>query len=356
MLIASRVVGKVGIGGLIGMNRLLRRDFIRLGGMGLAALGLSPRARGAGAEGFPDAELLCRVFARADLYSRPTADSTFMGSAYDDAVLEVYREVVGRGSYYNHCWYETPYGFIWAPEAQLVRNRPNQIMESVPDGGIWTEVTVPYVEGRVSPDPWASTWYRLYYAMILNVDARAETSDGETWYRVHDENDVVMYAPGWAFRPIAAEEMLPISPEVQDKRIVINLNRQDLSAFENGIEVYYCRISSGIKDNNGEWSTPPGSDAIWWKMVSRHMSGGTLFAGYDLPGVGWTAVFYEDGHAIHATYWHNYFGRADSHGCVNAKPEDAKWLFRWTSPSVDYRPGNVTMYWPDQGTRVYIEE
>jgi hypothetical protein len=32
-----------------------------------------------------------------------------------------------------------------------------------------------------------------------------------------------------------------------------------------------------------------------------------------------------------------------SRGCVNARPEDAKWVFRWTLPSVPLDPGDITV-------------
>ena len=35
------------------------------------------------------------------------------------------------------------------------------------------------------------------------------------------------------------------------------------------------------------------------------------------------------------TYWHKNFGTPMSHGCVNMVSE-AKWLFRWTDPKVEY--------------------
>ena len=51
--------------------------------------------------------------------------------------------------------------------------------------------------------------------------------------------------------------------------------------------------------------------------------------GYNLPNVPWTMYFY-GGYAIHGAYWHNNFGQRMSHGCVNMKPNEAKWLFNWT--------------------------
>jgi lipoprotein-anchoring transpeptidase ErfK/SrfK len=36
--------------------------------------------------------------------------------------------------------------------------------------------------------------------------------------------------------------------------------------------------------------------------------------------------------AFHGTYWHTDYGTPRSHGCVNMRPEEAKWLYRWTTP------------------------
>ena len=57
---------------------------------------------------------------------------------------------------------------------------------------------------------------------------------------------------------------------------------------------------------------------------------------FSLPGVPWTCFFASPGgYAFHGTYWHNNFGLQMSHGCVNMRNEDAKWLFRWTTPVFD---------------------
>ena len=53
---------------------------------------------------------------------------------------------------------------------------------------------------------------------------------------------------------------------------------------------------------------------------------------YELPGVPWTCFFTEKGHAFHGTYWHDNFGSPMSHGCINMRNEDAKWLYRWLTP------------------------
>ena len=283
-----------------------------------------------------------------------------MGERAFDEVLTLHRRVVGRGVFpHNHVWFETPDGFLWSGFAQPVRDVRNSPDPNLPATGVWTEVSVPFVDGRLAPDLSSGTLYRLYYAMILNVDSAVTASDGVVLYRVHDENGIVMYAPAEAFRIIPQEDISPISPDGEAKEIRVDLARQELSAFESGVEVYYCRVSSGYALLEGgvrQWNTPIGTMHTWRKMISRHMSGGDEVSGYDLPGVGWTILFHGSGAAIHSTYWHNDFGTPRSRGCINVAPEDARWLFRWSQPQIEYRPGDVTLYWPEHGTKVMVSE
>lgn len=71
--------------------------------------------------------------------------------------------------------------------------------------------------------------------------------------------------------------------------------------------------------------------------------------------VGWVSLFVGMGVAIHSTYWHNNYGEPSSRGCVNANPDDAKWVFRWNQLEVMYDPGDVTVEMPG-GTKVSVEK
>ena len=82
------------------------------------------------------------------------------------------------------------------------------------------------------------------------------------------------------------------------------------------------------------------------------MAGGTVSGGYDTPGVSW-CNFFAEGVAIHSTFWHNDYGVPRSHGCVNVNPEDAKWIFRWSTPTVSLEPGDITVGMPG-GTQVDV--
>ena len=64
--------------------------------------------------------------------------------------------------------------------------------------------------------------------------------------------------------------------------------------------------------------------------------------------------FAGNGEALHAAYWHNDFGHTKSRGCINMRPADAKWLFRWTLPVVAYEPGDITVDWDHRGTMIDV--
>jgi hypothetical protein len=190
-----------------------------------------------------------------------------------------------------------------------------------------------------------------------------KVDSGATWYRVREKYGTfgdVFWAPGEAFRMIPPAEMQPISPDVSDKRVEVDLLHQTMSCYEGNAEVFFCTVSTGGKyDAEGNpidtWSTPVGRHSIWRKMVSVHMTGGTTGGGYDLPGIGWTVLFSGNGVAVHSTFWHNSYGIPRSHGCVNARPEDARFIFRWTQPSVEYEAGDVTIS-GDGSTKVFVKE
>jgi hypothetical protein len=50
----------------------------------------------------------------------------------------------------------------------------------------------------------------------------------------------------------------------------------------------------------------------------------------DVPYV----MYFHDGYALHSAYWHDQFGLARSHGCINLAPIDALRVFRFTEPQV----------------------
>jgi lipoprotein-anchoring transpeptidase ErfK/SrfK len=360
-----------------------RRDFLKLAALSMGGLSLRPWRRLLILPDFPQAERLGRVaVGKVDLKARPDPDSQTLGVLYEDAVLPWLREVSGANPAYifnNQRWVETPQGYIYGPYVQPVFNRPNQPVDTLPASsrgpGMWAEVTVPYAEAALDRAPSSNSWVevkleeglplRVYYSQSFWVDQVKTDSQGSVLYRINPNyygGVDMLWVAAEALRPITEEEFSPINPDVSNKHIVVDVIHQTLSCFEGDREVYFCRVSTGAKfDMYGNvvdnWATPIGLHRVTRKYISLQMSGGTTGAGYDLPGIAWTTIFATGGVAIHSTFWHNNFGDPVSHGCVNCTPDDAKWIFRWTMPSVVYDPGmlDVTIT-GDDSTQVKVIE
>lgn len=363
-------------------NPLSRRDFLKLttlsaGVIGLETLGL-PRwfARPSLAQGPASPRLGRVVWWGTELKTGPSLESQTVRALREDELFPWLRERVGSHFERNQTWVETPEGYIWAPHLQPVYDRPNQPSTTLPTGslgsGVWVEVSVPFVDMLLENPPARSPWLsdrldaglapRLYFSQIVWIDQVRTDTQGRIWYRVNERFGYgdIFWAPAEAFRSISLGEMEPISPEIEEKSILVDVGRQSLTCFEGRTEVYYCRCSTGalwdyLGNRVDAWATPVGSHVVWRKLVSLHMSGGTTGGGWDLPGIGWTTLFVGTGVAIHSTFWHNNFGVPMSRGCVNVRPEDASWVFRWTQPIVPYDPGDVTVPLPG-GTLIRVIE
>lgn len=305
----------------------------------------------------------------------PSANSEIVKSVYEDTVLPWIKEVIGEApaGRTSRKWVETPDGYIFSPSFQPVKNIPNQIVSEIPTvstgKGMWAEVTVPYTDLFLINPPARSPWLkesaspRLYYSQVVWIDDMVTHSSGQVLYRVNEIHGTygdIFYAAGEAFRPITTEEVSPIHPEVEDKKVIINLSQQTLSCLEGVREVFFCTVSTGAVYNAygervEEWGTPVGPHPIWRKLFSLHMSGGASGAGWDTMGIPWTSLFAGEGMALHSTFWHNGFGERLSHGCVNMRPDDAKWVFRWCLPDVPFETGDITVSMPG-GTIVEVVE
>lgn len=354
-----------------------RRDFLKLATLGAGALAFRPFEKTVLPE-FPQADKLGRItVGKVDVFMHPDANSQIIGALYEDNVVPWIRESVGiMPGRINQRWVETPYGFIWGGNLQPVWNKPNIVVTNLPatslGQGMWVEVTVPYVDLILDNPPARASWLqyresirlpaRFFYSQIIWVDQIRADESGQMWYRLNEKygSGDLFWGQAEAFRPLATDEISPINPLAEEKRIVVKIWEQTLSCFEGKTEVHFARISSGaLYDAWGNrvdvWETPVGEFPIWRKAISLPLSGGSASAGWSLPAVGWVSLFVGSGVAIHSTYWHNNYGEPSSRGCVNASPFDAKWIFRWSQPVVPYDPGDVTVEMPG-GTKVSVEK
>jgi hypothetical protein len=378
------------------MNQnLSRRDFLKIAGVGLGTLAFRPYKRfdleylsaSRRLPQFPASDIIGRtVDPDINLRSSPTDDpNNVISKLGADALVEWGRQVLGNATgLVNQRYVETPQGYIYSSVLQPTRNLPNSPINEIPAGqsGFWAEVTVPYVdlahEGVVA-SPWLRSNIehnfppRLYYGQVVWID-RIRTDNGFVEYRWNEDanghgygygaSGEYFWADGAGLKVLTEADVAPISPDIDpnEKKIQANLDYQTLSCYEGNTEVYFCRISSGIGidfstgQKSQELATPVGNLLTHWKIVSLNMTAGTYQSGYSTPAVPWNTMISGDGVAIHGAFWHNAFGEKRSHGCINVTPEDAKWIFRWTTPFVSLAQSEIRISLPDHGTIVVSSE
>jgi hypothetical protein len=139
------------------------------------------------------------------------------------------------------------------------------------------------------------------------------------------------------------------------KWLDVSVKDQTLVAYVGRRPVYVTLVStgrSGMADPEETDATVRGTFMIYQKEVSSTMDGAEdksdSFNLHDVPFV----QYFHKGYALHGTYWHDEFGKARSHGCVNLAPVDAAWLFEWTDPSVPSDWHGVLN--KERGTVVYV--
>jgi hypothetical protein len=346
------------------MTKFSRRDFLKLTGISLAGLAFAPYQPPYNQ--FDDGLLGRIATTQLSIYSRPDDTSTIVGQRYRDEILNIYEEVTSTTPGYNPVWYRVWGGYIHRARVQKVKVLLNAPAAALRKDGQIGEVTVPFTQAmRLIGKNWELS-YRLYYGTVHWIDSIAPGPDGAPWYGIKDELlEVIYYVPAAHIRLIKDEELAPITPEVpfQNKRIEVSIETQRLTCYEYDQPVFTTIISSGRLSSqpgpNGiPTRTPLGEYNVRVKMPSKHMGNGSLAAdieAYELPGVPWTTFFTTQGHAFHGTYWHDNFGVPMSSGCINMRNEEAKWLFRWCTPSAAMSELNpATMDRKGYGTKIVI--
>jgi lipoprotein-anchoring transpeptidase ErfK/SrfK len=262
-------------------------------------------------------------------------DAKLVRIARRDEVLHLYKQGPGDAlESHNPIWYETDDGYAYSSWVQPVEDVKNVPEPEKAAAKFWGEVTVPFTDSRVQPDPKARRYMRLYYTSVYRVIGAVMGKDDQWWYRLQDGVGwgPGPYVPAVHLRRIDPSELTPISPEVTNKRIEVNLKEQTITACENDQPVLTSRVASGF----GSHYTPKGLHPVLFKNMASRMTGGVGDDFYDLPGVPFPTYITWSGVAIHGAYWHNDFGRPRSHGCLNVPAPVARWFWRWTVPNVPY--------------------
>ena len=333
---------------------LSRREFLKLSGAALLSFVLANIRLTSVEAASPPTQ--GRVLATSlNVRDFPAFSGKKVGVLKRDDMVDIIDQVYGgeQGDY-NRLWYRLAnQNYVYSGWVQRVKTILNPAVTEIPKGGVLGEITVPFADSTYGINTSPSPGPRLYYGTTHWISAvLMDKRDGSLWYKAFDPASRAYYyiRPQW-LHLVSPQEIAPISPQVpeQAKHIEIHLDRQLLLAHEWDVLVYAARVATGRKN----YESPTGWFRTFHKRPTYHMFGGAdEFSIFDLPGVPWDSYITENGVAMHGTYWHNDFGAPHSHGCINMAIEDARWIFRWTLPTVP--PGENFILQPGLGTKVLI--
>ncbi|HSL45943.1 MAG TPA: L,D-transpeptidase [Anaerolineales bacterium] len=338
--------------------QISRREFLKLASAGTLAFALNDLR-------------LDRAFAKTTqikqgritwsgipLYDAPAFQANQIHHFGADKVIEItgMEENGEAGNPYNSVWYKVDNGYTYSGWIQPVETNYQKPVFTLPEKGQVGEITVPFCDTKKDPYTYAERGYRIYYGSTHWVKKIIVQRDEKSiWYQIYDFHlKRNYYVASHDMRLIPNEELTTLSPEVPDeqKKIVVDINTQLVTAFEGEKLVFSQRCASGVRGTE----TPKGEFRTYHKGPSVHMTneGDAVESEsvYSLPGVPWCSFFTGAGNAFHGAYWHNDYGRPRSHGCVNLPSEAAKFLYRWSKPVVPADSDYIHL--PGEGTIVQI--
>ena len=330
------------------VDALSRRDFLKLAGYGMLGLWLPDLPRFLSQSTFAS-DLQGRVtYNTLWSYDAPSESAKRVEMYWRDLVIPLSGAAISENEEdYNRVWYAVDEkSYVYSGGVQPVSTLLNQPVSEVPSNGLLGEVSVPFTDAHEEPDADAKVAHRLYYETVHWITQKVVGADGKSWYRLLDDKfNLYYYTPAKYLRIIPDKELAPISPDLpeSEKLIDVNLSQQLVLAYEESRLVFAARAATGYQYRSGRWTTPIGQFITSYKRPTRHMAAGDIASnGFDLPGVPWVLYITKSGISLHGTYWHNDYGHPHSHGCINLTPQAAKWLYRWTLPSVE--PGKQFAY------------
>ncbi len=115
-----------------------------------------------------------------------------------------------------------------------------------------------------------------------------------------------------------------------EKWIDINLSKRTVTAYVGTTPVWGPR---SMVDGKAGYGTVTGSFEIYLRYDKQDMTNQSRYPKghpkhYYTKDVPWVQYFH-GGYAIHGAPWRSSFGYSGSHGCVNMRVSDAKWLYNW---------------------------
>ena len=217
----------------------------------------------------------------------------------------------------------------------------------VPEGVVAAWAAEAPVLVRAAAGETAPVVGRVEYHREIHVASTPVRVGEVDWYALHGDDLPVGFVSDEDIR-----RWIPAAPLDEPRWLDVELSEQTLTIYEGDVPVFVTLISSGAGDN----PTPRGVFRIWHKQALGDMSSlPGAEDSYTVEDVPWVMYFHRR-FALHASFWHNKFGRRRSHGCINLSPMDAARVFGQTTPTVP--PGWTFVYEHEDepGTTVRIRK
>jgi lipoprotein-anchoring transpeptidase ErfK/SrfK len=154
---------------------------------------------------------------------------------------------------------------------------------------------------------------------------------GEKWIEVDESEQVLVLWNG---------KKAEFATLVSTGRPAIGDPKETYSTIRGVFRIYAKHISATMDSDEGmgkkanadkglkpgdEGYVPEKGDGVYGVTLRR---GHGLFTLRDVPHI----QYFHKNYAIHGAYWHDVFGIARSHGCINLAPADSLRVFKWTEP------------------------
>ncbi|MCA9577651.1 MAG: L,D-transpeptidase [Sandaracinaceae bacterium] len=247
-------------------------------------------------------------------------------------------------------WYRTVRG-AYVRAAQMRQSAPTSV-RGVVVGGRWSlPIAFVYRHGTRRLLRRASDGSLLDRG-VAEIGTPIAVTERTRWRR----NEYAVGHDGSMFRTSslrhAEQHPRPDGVPADGRWIHVDLSEQTLVAYEGDRPVFATIVSTGAPG----FETPRGLYRIQSKHVSTTMDNlAAADTAYSIEDVPWT-MYFEGNYALHGAFWHSNFGRVRSHGCVNLAPTDARWIFRWSTPTLPESWHGAFATRRSPGTHVFITE
>ena len=208
--------------------------------------------------------LLGRVFKDGTAsYSDPSASAQQIALHNYNDVLDLKDAVIRKtDSNSRELWYRLGDGsFLHSHDFQPVKNLLNAPQSEIPTGGLLAEVTVPFTDAWNSSINGKKSNQIFFYGSTHWVYGLGQDEQKNSYYLVKEDRwNYSYYVNATHMRILQDEELLPISELVplDNKRILIDLQMQVMTAYEKNEPVFMSELASGQLKGNADLTTPTG--------------------------------------------------------------------------------------------------